>query len=243
MKTLDILAIGAHPDDVEIGCGGSLILAVRNGLQVGIADLSAGEAATRGTPEVREREAAEAARRLGIAERTCLGLPDTRIGETPEQIEAVVALLRAARPRILLLPYPQDRHPDHAAAARLIERAAFLARLKGQGSAKPHAVGRMLHYGGHHPFAPSVVIDVSAVWPQRMHALLAHASQFEPDPAAPTALSDGSFLRFVEARAICLGAMIGAAHGEGFAMAGPVGLAGLDLLLPSDARRGYGNFV
>ncbi|MCC7272887.1 MAG: bacillithiol biosynthesis deacetylase BshB1 [Alphaproteobacteria bacterium] len=242
MEQVDILAVAAHPDDVELACGGTLILAARRGLRVAIADLTAGEAATRGTAEIRLREAAEAARRLGIAGRVCLGLPDTRVGETPEQEDRVVTLLRTARPRLLLLPYPTDRHPDHAGAARLVERAAFLARLPGRGEGAPHAVGRLLHYCGHHPFAPDVVVDVGAVWAQRMHALHAHASQFDPDGGPPTALSDGGFLRFVEARAICHGTMIGASHGEGFAMAGPVGLAGLDALLPG-AGAGYRSFA
>ncbi|BBK32110.1 bacillithiol biosynthesis deacetylase BshB1 [Stella humosa] len=243
MTPVDILAISTHPDDVELACGGTLILAVRQGLRVGLADLSAGEAATRGTPALRREEAAEAARRLGVAWRCCLDLPDGRIGDTPEQVEPVIALLRQARPRILLLPYPQDRHPDHAAAARLVERAAFLARLKGHGAGAPHAVNRLLHYCGHHPFQPAIVIDVSTVWEERMAALLAHASQFESGTGSPTALSDGSFLRFVEARAVCHGAMIGVAHGEGFAMSGPVGLSGIDLLLPPAGPRAYRNFA
>ncbi|BBK41831.1 bacillithiol biosynthesis deacetylase BshB1 [Allostella vacuolata] len=242
MQRVDILAVSPHPDDVELACGGTLILAVRQGLSVAIADLTAGEAATRGTPEIRRAEAAEAARRLGIAQRVCLDLPDSRVGETPGQVEPVVALIRAARPRILLLPYPQDRHPDHAAAARLVERAAFLARLARHGSGRPHAVERLLHYCGHHPATPSVVIDVSAVWAERMHALRAHASQFEAGDGAATALNDGSFLRFVEARAVCHGALIGAAYGEGFMLAGPVGLDGLGPLL-RDRPATYGNFA
>lgn len=243
MTPVDILAFSTHPDDVELACGGTLILAARAGLGVGLADLTAGEAATRGTPDLRRAEAEEAARRLGVTWRTCLGLPDGRVGETPDQADAIVRIIRTARPRIVLLPYPQDRHPDHAAAARLIERAAFLARLRGRPGESPHAVGRLLHYCGHHPFAPSVVVDVSAVWAQRMHALAAHASQFGAAGGAPTALSGGDFLRYVEARAVCHGALIGAAHGEGFAMAGPVALAGLDALLAPATPSGYRNFL
>lgn len=245
---VDLLALSTHPDDVELACGGTLILAVRAGLKVAIADLTAGEAATRGTPAIRRAEAAEAARRLGIDWRTCLGLPDGQVGETPGQVEAIVDLLRSARPRILLAPYRQDRHPDHAAASRLAERAVFLARLANRGGeGAPHAVGRVLHYCGHHPFAPTVVVDVTAVWAQRMHALAAHASQFGPgvgaDDGPQTALSGGAFLRFVEARAVCHGALVGAGYGEGFAMAGPVGLAGLDSLLGPGDTSAYRNFL
>lgn len=237
MPPVDLLAISTHPDDVELGCGGTLILAARRGLRVGIADLSRGEAATRGTPAVRAREAVAAAALLGVVARTCLDLPDTRIGMEAGQVDAVVALIRAARPRILLAPYPEDRHPDHAAAARLVERAAFLARLGGQGAGQPHAIAHLVRYAGHHPFQPGFVVDVSAVWPQRMRAVLAHASQFAGGDDPPTALAGGDFLRFVEARAVCHGALIGVAHGEGFVMAGPVGLAGLDALVPPAGYR------
>ncbi|MGE0715600.1 MAG: bacillithiol biosynthesis deacetylase BshB1 [Alphaproteobacteria bacterium] len=240
MQQVDILAVSTHPDDVELACGGTLILALQQGLAVAIADLTAGEAATRGTPDIRRAEAAEAARRLGVGQRICLGLPDTRVGTDPGHEDAVVEVIRTLRPRILLAPWPEDRHPDHAAGGRLVERAAFLARIAGRGTGTPHPVGRLLRYPGHHPFMPSVVVDVTAVWPRRMHALAAHASQFDPASGAATALADGSFLRFVEARAICHGAMIGAAYGEGFALAGPARVERLDSLLPSGA---YGNFA
>ncbi len=229
----DILAIGAHPDDVELACGGSLMLAVQAGLKVAVLDLTAGEMATRGAPHIRAAEAAEAARLLGVVRLAPLGLADTGLGQGPDEAEALVAVLRQVRPRLVLGPVGPDRHPDHTAAATIVRRAVFLAGLPRHGTGESHRIAAFAAYPGHHPVAPGFVIDVTAVWEGRMAALRSYASQFGPvgGGGGDTALSGGDFLRAVEARAIHYGSMIGARYGEGFVLDGPVALGGLGALL------------
>src|SRR5262249_31046334 len=110
---LDILAFAPHPDDAEIGCAGSLILAAARGRRVAVADLTAGEGSTRGTVERRTQETAEASARMGLCARFALGLPDMALAPVPEQRQPIIDLIRATRPRIVLAPYAEDRHPDH----------------------------------------------------------------------------------------------------------------------------------
>lgn len=238
----DILAISTHPDDVELAAGGSIILAARRGLSVVIADLTDGGAASLGSPEQRRAEAAEAQRRLGAIRRIQIGLPDTRVGADAGQAEGLVVQIRALRPRIMLIPFGSDRHPDHAAAAALCQRAAFLARLARHGEGPPHAVDQLIAYEGHHPMAPSFVVDVSDVWEDRMEAVAAYRSQFWSDGPSGTALSGGDFLRFIEARAICHGALIGARYGEAFRTEGPLAATGLESILPATSSR-YRRFL
>jgi bacillithiol biosynthesis deacetylase BshB1 len=231
-KPLDILAFAAHPDDAELGCGGSLILAADQGRRVAVADLSAGERSTRGTVEQRAQEAKAAGDILGLHARFSLGLPDTAIGTTPEHRLPLIALIRATRPRLVLAPYWQDRHPDHAATSRLVQEACFLAGVRQVGSGAPHRPARLYYYSIHQPFIPSLVVDVSTVWERRMAAALAYESQFRPaGDTLQTAINQPGFMRLQEARAIWFGAMIGAAYGEPFLSHGPVpahGLPGLD---------------
>jgi bacillithiol biosynthesis deacetylase BshB1 len=214
---IDVLAFSPHPDDAELGCGGSLILAADSGLKVAIADLSAGEMSSRGTPEGRQSEKEEAADRLGLCTRTLVGLPDGEIGTDP-----------AHRLRIVLAPYGQDRHPDHVGASKLVKDACFLAGVSKLGTGRPHRPEWVYYYMIHHSFAPSLVVDVSSVWDRKMAAVAAYRSQFQPDGSGfQTAISRPDFMRFIEARAIVFGAMIGAAHGEAFYLPGPVPLGGL----------------
>lgn len=229
-QQIDVLALSPHPDDAELGCGGTLILSVADGLRVAIADLTRGEASTRGTPAMRDEERREAGRRLGIATRLTLGLPDGRIGTDAEHRLVLIRLIRELRPRVVLAPYWENRHPDHAAAGALAREACFFAGSGRIGEGRPHRPRHLYHYMLHHPFAPSFVVDVSAVWEQKLAALAAYRSQFVADvPGDPTELSTGSFLRVVEARAIVHGAMIGTGYGEPFVAAGPLGVSTLPL--------------
>lgn len=223
---IDILAFSPHPDDAELGCGGSLILAADQGLRVAIADLSAGEMGSGGSRAIREAERTEAAGHLGLVERWLVGLPDSRIGQAPGHRDPLIALIRHARPRVVLAPYWRDRHPDHEAAARLVREACFLAGVGKVGSGAPHRPEHLFHYMLHSPFDPSFVVDVSAVWERRQAALLAYRSQFE---GGATAIGRPDFLRAMEARAIWYGAQIGAAYGEPFRLRGPLGLPALPL--------------
>ena len=220
---VDILAFGAHPDDAEIGCGATLALSADRGLRVAVVDLTAGERATRGTVSSRAEEAERAAAILGLCQRRCLGLPDGDVGGAGEAgRQAVVAVLRDLRPTVVLSPFPADRHPDHAAAARLVEEACFWAGVGEKDGNAPHRPRQLYHYMIHHAFQPSLVVDASPGWSRKIEAVQAYVSQFDPNFGAATALSDGRFLRHIEARAIWFGGMIGADYGEPFACKGPV---------------------
>jgi N-acetylglucosamine malate deacetylase 1 len=222
---VDLLAIGAHPDDVEIGCGGSLIASSRAGLKIAVADLTRGELATRGAPERRAEEGRRAAELLGASERLGLGLPDGRLGGEPGQRDAVVALIRRLRPRAVLAPYPEDRHPDHAAAGALVRAACFFAGVQRAGEGDAHRPAHLYHYMLHHPFTPSFVIDVSEAWGRKIEAITAYESQFglEHD-AARTDNGTQRFLELLADRASFHGSMVGVARGEAFFSAAPIGL-------------------
>ena len=222
---LDVLAFAPHPDDAEIGCGGSLARAVKAGLRVGIADLTAAEKSTRGDPRRRQEEAAVAAGILGLTERFGLGLPDTRVGSEVEHRDLVIEAIRRTRPRVVWAPYGHDRHPDHAATAKLVADAVFLAGVAKVATGPPHRPSRLYHYMIHHPFPPTFISDISAVWEQKAAAIEAFESQFGPDPDEPAGVvRRPGFLRHVEARAIHYGAMIGVSHGEPFHCEGPVAM-------------------
>lgn len=203
MSGLDLLVVGAHPDDAEVHVGGILAKASRRGLRGGILDLTRGEMGTRGTPETRRAEGMEAARILGV-ERTILGLPDARFEETEANRLVLMERIRALSPRILILPDPEDRHPDHRRAFRLAREAAYYAGLRSYPCPhdpwRPEAVAWV---GGENPSRPDLVVDVSEVWAQRMAAFDAFGSQFSADPAAPpTRIADPAFRRGVEGRAM-----------------------------------------
>jgi bacillithiol biosynthesis deacetylase BshB1 len=240
-EPIDVLAFSPHPDDAEIGCGGLLLLAARQGLRTAIVDLTEGERASRGSPAVRQQEKTLAGQRLGLAQRLGLGLPDTALGTVPEHEAAIVACLRALRPRLVLAPHGEDRHPDHVEAARLIGRAAFFARVGKVGSGATHGIERLLHYTIHAPVVPSLVVDVTGVWPARREVLAAYRSQFAPDEAGTaTALSGGGFLEVLEARARHYGAMIGATHGEPYVSKAPLYVASAaSLLRPPGGATAY----
>jgi len=222
-KPLDILAFSPHPDDAELGCGGSLILAADKNLRVAIADLSAGEMSSRGTPEQRQQEKEEAATLLGLCDRLLVGLPDSEIGNDPNHRLAVIQLIRETRPRIVLAPYSQDRHPDHSAASKLIQDACFFAGVSKVGTGNPHRPERVYYYMIHQPFAPAFVVDISTVWDRKMAAIMAYKSQFGSTGIGPeTAISRPNFMRVLEAKAVLHGAMIGATYGEAFFLPGPV---------------------
>ncbi|MGE5378213.1 MAG: bacillithiol biosynthesis deacetylase BshB1 [Bacteroidota bacterium] len=226
---LDILAIAAHPDDAELGCGGSLLLATRKGLSAAIGDLSAGEMSSRGTVASRQAEAANATRILELKERMNLGLPDSKIGEnSAHSLSALIQLIRETRPRIVLAPYWEDRHPDHEATGRLVKEACFFAGVTKVGHGEPYRPVRLFFYMLSYPFTPSFVLDISDVWERKLEAIKAYHTQFESsEDGIHTAISEPGFLKLMEARAIWFGSMIGTAYGEPYYMPGPVPL--LDL--------------
>lgn len=234
--TLDVLAIGAHPDDADLGVGGTLHKLADAGYACGILDLTQGELATRGTPEIRAAEAAEAARRLGLARREQAALPDGGLADTLEQRAVVAHWIRVLRPRLILAPMAPDRHPDHEAAHHLARSAHFFSGVAGLDTgAAPHRADRILYYHAYHEadLAPAVVVDIGGHFEAKRHALAAYASQFhQPDAAGPqTHVSSRAFWDNIETRARHWGARIGASHGEPLHHEGP---------LPLDLPPGFG---
>jgi N-acetylglucosamine malate deacetylase 1 len=230
--TLDLLVLGAHPDDAEVHAGGLLALCALRGLRAGILDLTRGELGTRGTPETRKTEALEAARILGV-ERHFLDLPDSRFAEDDATRQALVAPLRALRPAVLVLPHPDDHHPDHHRAHRLGREAAYTAGLKNYpGPGGPWRAGAVAWVGGvNPPTPPDLVVDVSEVWARRMAAFDAFGSQFSTIEGQPrTRISSPTFRSGIVGRSQHWGSLLGVAHGEALWCDKPVPVALLDLL-------------
>ncbi len=222
--SLDLLCVAAHPDDAELSCGGLLALSASRGQSTGIVDLSAGELATHGTVEERAKEAAAAAEVLGLATRRQLGLPDGGIdSRDASQVDALVALIRELRPGLCLAPHTEARHPDHAAAGALTQRAVFLAGLAKHRPelGVPHRP-RVLVYPQRHEVRPDLVVDVTGVHPTKWAAIRCHASQFgHGDTMVGASLGLSAF----DVRDRYWGATIGVAYGEPYLLGGPVPVA------------------
>lgn len=227
---LDWLVVGPHPDDAEIGLGGTMARLAAHQLRVGILDLSRGERATNGTPEVRRAEAERAAAALGVAVREQLRLPDGGIGLDREQLGPVVAALRRLRPKVLAVPLP-DRHPDHGRAGALLDEAVFLAGLASYEVAStsaeppeaPHRVERVVRYPIHAQPAPSLLVDVSSHYDRKMTALMAYQSQFGAG-GAPTPLNQG-YIQALSVRDAAWGALGGVRWAEAVVLDRPPLLA------------------
>lgn len=179
---VDLLAIAAHRDDVELTCAGTLIRAVDQGYAAGILDLTAGETGTRGSAELRAEEAQAAARIMGIAERWNAGLPDAHLANTDANRRVVVEALRHFRPRVVIVPFPVGRHPDHRIASELARDACFLSGLRkydaGGEVHRPHKVLYALAYR-EDPVKPTFVVDISDQFERKMQAIHCYASQFD----------------------------------------------------------------
>jgi bacillithiol biosynthesis deacetylase BshB1 len=231
----DALFFGAHPDDIELTGGGLAALLAAHGHRVVFADLTRGEAASRGSPEERAREAAAAATQLGVAERVNLGLPDLGLSRHDRgQLVAVASCLRAHRPRLVIAPWREDAHPDHTETHHLVTRAcavAGMARFPATG--ERHRPSRLLFSIYRSAARAHLVVDVTAVWERRRAALAAHRSQLEAGPGPATYLTHPDFIGEIEARARVWGASIGARFGEGYRMQGPVPIADARALLAS----------
>ena len=219
---LEALAFGAHADDVELGCGGTLIQSAALGYKTGVIVLTRGEMATRGSVEIRAREFAESARIMGIAVHHMLGIPDGRVEVTWENKLEIIKALRSYKPGIVFAPYWVDRHPDHEQTSQLVRQAAYLSGLvkleTGQPPFRPHKV---IYYQGRYEFSPSFIVDVTAAHEQKMKAVSAYRSQFQAK-AAPISGHQGTligrpeFLDNIETRDKRWGAQIGVKYGEAF---------------------------
>ena len=230
---LDALCFGAHPDDIELSCGGLAARLAAHGHRVGLVDLTRGERASRGDVATRTREAAEAATRLGVALRVNLEIPDTGIdARDPEQLRRVVACLREHRPGLVVAPDRHDEHPDHVEGSALVASACYLsglARFEAPGERfRPARVLFAIHRSG---VAPHLLVDVSEVWEKRQAALRAHARQLDPAAGPATYLTASGFLESVEARARHWGALAGVTHAEGYRVRGPLALLDARALL------------
>ena len=230
---LDVLAIGAHPDDVELACSGTLIKLKKQGKKIGILDLTRGELGTRGSPETRENEAREASKIIGVDFRENLGLPDGDIQITPRTKRALIQVVRYVRPEILLIPHWLERHPDHEHAHRLCREAWFSSGLEKLETARqgkkqqPFRPRGFYHYMQTFEFKPSFVIDISDEFEKRMESVMAFKSQFY-DPSSKereTFLSTSDFLDFVRARCEYYGDRIGRKYGEPFYSVNMIGLS------------------
>lgn len=231
---VDILAIGAHPDDVELGAGGTIISHVKKGYKAAIVDLTEGELGTRGTVKERLAEATEAAKIMGVSFRENLGLRDGFFFEDEPTLLKVVAAIRKYKPKFILANALYDRHPDHCLAADLIERASFLSGLikvvtldENATPQQPWRPTKVFHYIQSIDMVPTFTVDVSESFDQKMEAVLAYKSQFyNPESKEPaTYISSPIFLENVKARAINFGYPIGCRYAEGFLVKQPIGLS------------------
>jgi bacillithiol biosynthesis deacetylase BshB1 len=222
---IDLLAVGPHPDDIEIGIGGTVAKHASLGHRVGLCDLTAGEMGSNGSVEERLAEAEAARKVLGAEWRVNLRLPDRALGGDPGQVRAVAALVRRTRPRVVALPYWADRHPDHVAASQLLTEGVFsagLRRFQAEGDAwKPEWV---CYYFINDSLSPSFVIDVSDHYETKRRALACHATQFAPSgsDAVATRLTSSRFQQLIESRDAQFGALSGVAFAEGFIVRQPV---------------------
>ncbi|MDX2033112.1 MAG: bacillithiol biosynthesis deacetylase BshB1 [Blastocatellia bacterium] len=220
-EQLDVLAIAAHPDDVELSVGGTLAKLARRGYRTGVLDLTRGEAGTRGTPAQRAEEATRAGEILGLSIRETLDLGDSHLWVNEASRVAVVRALRRLRPRVVFAQFPDDPHPDHAHASQLVREAAHLSGLAkydaeaGQPRWRPAGLAWFLFP---RTVAPSFIVDITDDFDRKWEAIRAHASQFHnPLSGEPQSrVSTEGFLREMDARDRYFGAMIGAAYGEPF---------------------------
>ncbi|WP_422110169.1 bacillithiol biosynthesis deacetylase BshB1 [Bacillus licheniformis] len=216
---LDILAFGAHSDDVEIGMGGTIAKYTKKGFQIGICDLTQAELSSNGTVETRKSEAALAAEILGASPRISLTLPDRGLFPSQAAIRDVVAVIRKHKPKLVFVPYPKDRHPDHGHAAEIVEEAVFSAGIHKYEDAEKqpaHKVQNVYYYmiNGFHK--PEFVIDISETINQKKDGLAAYQSQFTRSrQSVETPLTNG-YIETVEAREKLLGKEVGVAYAEGF---------------------------
>jgi len=239
---LDILAIGVHPDDVELGCSGVLINEIRAGKKVGIIDLTQGELGTRGTVETRYAEAAEAARIIGASVRENLRMRDGFFRNDEEHQLMLIRVLRKYRPEIVIGNVLDDRHPDHGRAGHMIADACFLsglARIETIGDdGRPQERWRpkfVLHYLQDWYHEPDLLVDISDVFEQRMDSIKAYTTQFhtgmQSAEGPQTYISTPDFLDAVVARARMLGKRIGVKYAEGFITEKKIGIKSLDALV------------
>lgn len=225
MEAVDLLVFGPHPDDLEIGAGGTVAKHAAMGLRVGLCDLTAGEMGSNGTIEERLAEAEKAREVLGAAWRTNLRWPDRAIGSNPNHVVAATELIRRVRPRAIALPYWSDRHPDHIAASHVLTDAIFNAGLRRYpAEGEPWKAELTSYYFINESIQPSFVVDVTEQYEIKRRALACHASQFNPETAGgvQTRLTSPRFMTLIQSRDAQFGVLAGVDFAEGFVVREPV---------------------
>jgi bacillithiol biosynthesis deacetylase BshB1 len=220
MKHVDVLAIAAHPDDIELICGGTLIRAQMLGRRTGILDLAAGEMASRGTPELRAIEAAKAAKVMGVAVRENLGLPDGGIENTPDTRQKVALVIRRLQPKVVITHSQHGRHPDHPVVAQLVRDASFVAGLKMvQPKVPPHRPLKVLHALSFREDnqKPTFVVDITEAFEKKLEAIRCYESQFGDAVQAGEVYPNGEPLfDLIRHHAAHYGSLIRCRYGEPF---------------------------
>ena len=236
---LDILAFGLHPDDVELGCAGTIMAAIDQGKKVGIVDLTRGELGTRGTPTTRTQEAAAAAKIMGVDVRENLDMADGFFVNDEAHQRKIIALIRKYQPDVILANAPEDRHPDHGRSAKLVSDAAFLSGLRKVETVHDGATQQAwrpaytFHYIQDRFIQPSFVIDITKYMDRKIEAVLAYGTQFNSaDTSEPqTYISSPQFLETVKARALMLGKRIGVGYAEGYITEKIIGFSNFDAII------------
>ncbi len=221
---LDVLVFAAHPDDAELSMGGTIAKLTSNNLKVGIVDLTRGELGTRGSAEIRQKEAFQAAIALKVAVRENLNIPDGNIERNKENLMKIIMVIRRYRPKIVFAPYFNDRHPDHIHTSRLVKEAIFttgLAKVKTFDKEVPqehYRPDKLYYYMQTYTFEPSFIVDISDQFELKMKAIQSYSTQFHnPKSIEPeTFISRPEFMTFIESRAQFYGFQISKQYGEGF---------------------------
>ncbi len=233
---LDILAFGVHPDDVELGCAGTIMGALAEGKKVGVVDLTRGELGTRGTAETRRQEAAAASAIMGLTIRENLGMADGFFQNDEAHQRRVIEVIRKYQPDIVLANAPEDRHPDHGRSAKLVADAAFLAglrKIETMVNGEPQEAWRpnyVFHYIQDRFIQPSFVVDITAYMDRKIESVLAYTTQFNSigGDEPQTYISSPQFLETVKARAMMLGKRIGVGYAEGYITEKILGISSFD---------------
>ncbi|SDY98213.1 bacillithiol biosynthesis deacetylase BshB1 [Thermoactinomyces sp. DSM 45892] len=224
--SVDLLAFGAHPDDVEIGASGILAKHSVAGKRVAICSLTEAELSSNGTVELRREEAKKAGEALGLVGHYNLQLPDRGLTGSPEQLVKMVQVIRQCRPSVILAPYFEDRHPDHVACSKLVNEAIFNAGLKNYQTPdhEPHHRIKQLYYYFLNDIAKAdMIVDISNVYEKKMDSILAYRSQFRREEGqVDTPINGPTFLSMIQGRDQMWGQMIGAQYGEGLVSPRPI---------------------
>jgi N-acetylglucosamine malate deacetylase 1 len=241
---VDVLAIGAHPDDIELACGGTVAKITSEGLSVAIVDFTNGELGSRGTPEIRAEEAKRGAEIMGVRFRENLGFPDGKLRVTDEAVDKMIVMLRKYRPKAVLVNPPHERHPDHEGSHNILRTAMFksgLIKVETEYEAIPqktHRIRKMYCYMQSYEFTrkPDFYVDITSSFETKMNAIKAFTSQVwvpgVSDPDGPvTRLSRPEFLEELEARAVYFGTQIGVRYAEAFYSVEPIGIKNFGSLL------------